>query len=142
MYAESKGARIAGWVLTILISLFLLLDGVLHVLQPKPVIDATNRIGFPIHALTGIGSALIIAVVLYVVPMTAVLGAVLLTGYFGGAVATHVRAGSSAFETLFPAILGTIVWISLLLRERRLGELLPLRRGIAVETARLPSSVS
>lgn len=127
MNSTSKASRVTGWVLTTLIALFLLFDGVMKLVQPTFVTEATARIGFPVHALTGIGITLIVATLLYVVPATAILGAVLLTGYFGGAVATHVYAGSSRFETLFPVIFGVLVWISVLLRESRLRELLPLR---------------
>ncbi len=125
MNATSKAPRIVGIILTILIALFLLFDGAMKLVQPKFVTDATARIGFPLHALTGIGITLIIATLLYVVPTTSVLGAILLTGYLGGAVATQVYAGSSMFETLFPAIFGALIWISMLLRENRLKQLLP-----------------
>jgi hypothetical protein len=127
MNATSKASRIAGIVLTTLIALFLLFDGAMKLVQPKFVTEATARIGFPVHALTGIGVALIASTLLYVVPVTAVLGAVLLTGYLGGAVATHVYAGSGTFEMLFPGIFGALIWISMLLRERRLRALLPAR---------------
>jgi len=127
MNSTSNASKITGLVLTTLIALFLLFDGAMKLVQPKFVTDATARIGFPVHALTGIGITLIVATLLYVVPATAILGAVLLTGYLGGAVATHVYAGSSRFETLFPAIFGALVWTSMLLRESRLRELLPLR---------------
>ena len=123
-----KGARITGIVLMSLISLFLLFDGMMKLVQPKPVIDATTRIGFPTNALMPIGITLIISTLLYVCPATSLLGAILLTGYLGGAVATQVHAGSSTFETLFPAIFGVLIWISMLLRQKRLRELLPLTR--------------
>ena len=126
MNTTSRASRITGLVLTILIALFMLFDGAMKLVQPKFVTEATARIGFPVHALTGIGITLIVATLLYVVPGTAILGAVLLTGYLGGAVATQVHAGSSTFEMLFPAIFGALVWISVLLRESRLRELLPL----------------
>lgn len=127
MNTTSKASRISGWVLTTLIALFLLFDGAMKLVQPKAVLEATARIGFPTRALTGVGIALIVSTLLYVVPATGMLGAVLLTGYLGGAVATQVHAGSSTFETLFPAIFGALVWISMLLRESRLRALLPLR---------------
>ena len=123
----SKASKIVGWLLTTLIALFLLLDGAMKLKPPKQVLEATARIGFPVHALMPIGITLIVATLLYVLPGTAILGAVLLTGYLGGAVATQVHAGSSTFETLFPAIFGALIWISMLLRDRRLRELLPLR---------------
>ena len=129
MNGGSKGARIAGLVLSGLIGLFLVFDGALKLVQPKVVTDTNARLGIPPHELAGIGVTLIVATLLYIVPMTAILGAVLLTGYLGGAVATHVRTGSSIFETLFPVIVGVLIWISMLLRERRLRELLPVRLG-------------
>jgi hypothetical protein len=125
----SKASKITGIILTALIALFLFFDGAMKVVQPKFVTDATARIGFPLNALTPIGITLIISTVLYVVPWTGVLGALLLTAYLGGAVATQVHAGSSTFETLFPAIFGVLIWISMLLREKRLREWLPVHRS-------------
>jgi hypothetical protein len=71
---------------------------------------------------------LITCTVLYVIPQTSVLGAILLTGYLGGAVATHVRVGAGAFPIVFPIIFGVLVWGGMLLRDGRLRELIPLRR--------------
>lgn len=127
MNSPSKASRITGYVLTTLIALFLLWDGAIKLVQPKFVVEATAQVGFPVHALTGIGIALIVSTLLYAVPMTAILGAVLLTGYLGGAVATQIHVGASTFGILFPAIFGALVWVSMLLRESRLRQLLPLR---------------
>ena len=127
MNTTSKASKITGMVLTTLVALFLLFDGAMKLSPPKFVIEATTRMGFPVHALRGIGITLIISTLLYILPATATLGALLLTAYLGGAVATHVYAGSSTFETLFPTIFGVLIWVSMLLRERRLRELLPLR---------------
>jgi len=127
MSSRSTATRITAGVLITLLALFLLFDGAMKLVQPKFVIDATTRIGFPIHALTGIGIALIASTLLYVLPQTSVLGALLLTAYLGGAVATQVYAGSPTFEMLFPVIFGVLIWISMLLRDRRLLVLLPLR---------------
>ncbi|HEY1684969.1 MAG TPA: DoxX family protein [Tepidisphaeraceae bacterium] len=124
-----KASRIAGIVLTTLISLFLLFDGVMKLVQPKAVLDATARIGFPTNALMPIGIVLIVSTLLYIYPLTSVLGAILLTGYLGGAVATQVHAQSTLFETLFPAIFGVLIWLSLLLRQTRIRQLLPLTRA-------------
>jgi hypothetical protein len=74
-----------------------------------------------------LGIVLMVCTVLYLVPATAVLGAILLTGYLGGAVATHVRAGHSPFEVLFPVIFGALLWVGLVLRDRRLRSLVPWR---------------
>jgi hypothetical protein len=74
-----------------------------------------------------LGITLTIASLLYLCPRTAVLGAILLTGYLGGAVATHVRAGHGAFEVLFPVVFGVLVWLGLYFRDRRIRSLVPLR---------------
>jgi hypothetical protein len=127
MNTSSKLARILGITLTSLISAFLLFDGAMKLVQPSFVKEATARIGFPQQALFGIGVTLIVATLLYILPWTSVLGALLLTGYLGGAVATQVHGGSSTFEMLFPAIFGVLVWISMLLRDGRLRAMLPIR---------------
>jgi hypothetical protein len=111
-----------------IVVLFLLFDTAIHVAKPVPVVEAFARLGYPISAAVGIGIAELICVVLYVIPRTAALGAVLLTGLLGGAIATHVRAGSTAFETyIFPMLMGLLIWGGLWLRDERLRELLPLR---------------
>lgn len=117
-----------GRILSFLSALFLLFDGVMKLIKPVPVVEATSRLGFPQSALTGIGIVLLACTILYLIPRTAVLGAILLTGYLGGAVATQVRAGSSAFETAFPAIFGILVWGGLFLQDGRLRALIPVRR--------------
>jgi len=104
-------------------ALFLLMDGVMKLVKPAPVLEATTRLGFPEHALTAIGVVLIVSTILYLIPRTAVLGAILLTGFLGGAVATHVRAGSPAFETLFPVIFGVLIWGGLFLKDASLRAL-------------------
>jgi hypothetical protein len=90
----------------------------LHLMKPAPVIEAFNRLGLPVGLSTGLGVLELVLVILYLVPMTAVSGAILLTGYLGGAVAIQLRAGSSAFETVFPVILGVGFWLGLFLRSR------------------------
>ena len=124
----SKRMIWTGRILNVLSALFLLFDGAMKLVKPAPVVEATSRLGFPESALTGIGLVLLACTILYVIPRTAVLGAILLTGYLGGAVATQVRAGSSAFETLFPAIFGALVWGGLFLQDGRLRALIPVRR--------------
>jgi hypothetical protein len=105
-------------------ALFLLFDGVMKLFKPSFVVEATERLGFPVSALVGIGTVLIVCTLVYLVPRTSILGAVLLTGYLGGAVATQVHAGSSAFETVFPVLMGILVWGGLWLRDNRLRTLL------------------
>jgi hypothetical protein len=117
-----------GRTLSVLSGLFLLFDGAMKLVKPAPVVEATSRLGFPESALTGTGLALLVCTILYLIPRTAVLGAILLTGYLGGAVAIQTRAGSSAFETLFPAVFGALVWGGLFLKDERLRALVPPRR--------------
>ena len=99
-------------------------DGVIHVLKPAPVVEAFARLGYPLGASVGLGILEIVFTALYVIPRTAVLGAVLLTAYLGGAVATQLRAGSGWFETIFPVIVGAIIWGGLALRDTRVRNLI------------------
>jgi hypothetical protein len=108
-------------------ALFLLMDGGMKLFKPVVVVEASAQLGYPESTLVGIGLALLVSTLLYLLPRTAILGAVLLTGYLGGAVATHVRVGGPAFNVVFPVIFGSLLWGSLWLRDRRLQELLPLR---------------
>ena len=127
--AASKAARWTGRVMSAVPALFLLLDGVMKLVKPAPVVEGTVSLGYPAEVLTGLGVVLLTCTVLYLVPRTAVLGAVLLTGYLGGAVATHVRVGHPLFtHTFFPVYLGALLWGGLCLRDARLRALLPLRR--------------
>jgi len=105
-------------------ALFLLFDGVTKLFKPSFVVDATVRLGFPESAIVGIGILLTACTVIYLIPRASILGAVLLTGYLGGAVAIQLRAGSSAFETVFPVLIGILVWGGLWLRDNRMKELL------------------
>jgi hypothetical protein len=111
-----------------LLALLFVLDGVGHLMKPAPVVEAFARLGYPLSASVGIGLLALICTALYVTPRTSVLGAVLLTGYLGGAVSTHVRAGSPLFETVFPVILGALVWAGVLVRDAQLRRLIPVRR--------------
>jgi len=116
-----------GRVISGLVILFMLFDSITKLLKMQQVIDATIRIGFPVSTIVGIGLALLIGTILYAIPQTAVLGAVLLTGHLGGAVAANVRAQSPIFNTVFAITFGVLVWLGLYLREPRLRALLPLR---------------
>lgn len=113
-----------GWVVSGLSVLFFLMDGIMKLIKPVPVVQATVQLGYPESCIVGLGVILLTCTVLYVFPRTAVLGSVLLTGYLGGAVATHVRVGASWFNTLFPVIFGCLVWGGLYLRDQRLKALL------------------
>jgi DoxX-like family len=117
----------AGRLLAALPTLFLLVDGVMKLFKPRVVVETTMQLGYPESAILGIGLVLLVCTILYLIPRTAVLGAVLLTAYLGGAVATHVRVGAPIFNLLFPIIVATLLWGGLWLRDRRLQTIFPLR---------------
>jgi hypothetical protein len=124
----SKKIVWTGRIISALVVLFMLFDGAMKLVKPAPVVEATARLGFPESALSPIGIVLLGCTILYAIPRTATFGAILLTGYLGGAVATQVHAGSPLFETLFPVIFGVLVWGGLFLQDSRLRTLIPLRR--------------
>jgi hypothetical protein len=115
-----------GRIVSILTVLLALLDAAGKFARPVQVTDAFTRLGLPIATSFTIGTLLTVCTVLYAIPRTAVLGAVLLTGYLGGAVAIHLRAGSSSFEMLFPVIFAGIAWLGIYLRYPVLKAVLPL----------------
>jgi len=121
----------AGRILSTLPVLFLLLDGAMKLVQPAPIVEATVRLGYPTSVIPGLGIVLLACTIVYVIPRTAVLGAVLLTGYLGGAVATHVRVGEGPFPVLFPVIVGMMLWGGLYLRNGQLRALMPWRSAPA-----------
>jgi DoxX-like family len=117
----------AGRIMSGLPALFLLVDGVMKLVKPEEVVTATVELGYAETVIVPLGVLLLTCTVLYLIPRTAVLGAILLTGYLSGAVATHVRAGQGPFEILFPIVFGALLWGGLWLRDRRLRDLIPLR---------------
>jgi hypothetical protein len=123
----SKAALWAGRILTTVGALFMLLDGAMKLVKPAFVVEATVRMGFSEDVILGLGIVLLACTVLYLIPRTSVLGAILLTGYLGGAVATHVRLWEGWFPVLFPVIFGAVLWVGLYLRDSRLRALVPLR---------------
>ena len=124
--SASTATRWTGYVMTILPALFLLVDGVMKLFKPGLVVDATTKLGYQESVIVPIGIVLIICTVLYLLPVTSVLGAILLTGYLGGAVATQVRADQGAFAIIFPVIIGALIWGGLYFRDHRLRNLIPL----------------
>jgi hypothetical protein len=118
--------RWSGLAMSGLPSLFLIVDGVMKLLQPAVVVETTVRLGYPEGVIPALGIVLLLATALYVIPPTSVLGAILLTGYLGGAVATHVRVSGSLFETVFPVIVGALLWGGLVLRYPRVRTVIPL----------------
>jgi hypothetical protein len=117
----------AGLIVSAIPSLFLLMDGVMKLFKPEFVVKATTDLGFPEGVIVGLGIVVLACLALYVIPQTSVLGAILLTGYLGGAVAAHVRHDGEVFPVVFPVIFGAFLWGGLLLRDARLRALLPLR---------------
>ena len=118
----------AGRIISALPAVFLLFDGIMKIVKPAVVIEATVKLGYPEGVILGLGVVLIVCTLIYLIPRTAVLGAILLTGYLGGAVATHVRVGDPLFPVIFPVILGTMLWGGLYLRNERLRKLIPVQR--------------
>lgn len=123
----SKTQLWTGYVLTGFTVLFLLFDGVMKLIKPSFVVEGTVKYGYAESVIVPLGIVLTLCTILYAIPHTAVLGAILLTGYLGGAVNTHVRAGEGWFPILFPVFFGALVWGGLFLRDTRLRALLPLR---------------
>jgi hypothetical protein len=117
-----------GRVITILMVLFMLLDGVMKLIKPAPVVEATVQLGFQQGDIAKMGIIVLVCAILYAIPRTAVLGAILLTGWLGGAVAVKLRIDSSPLSTFSPVIFGVLVWLGILLREPRLKMLIPLRQ--------------
>lgn len=114
--------------LTGLVVLFLAFDGVTKVIRVAPVIEACQKMGIGPDLTFGIGLLLLACTALYVIPKTAVLGAILLTGYLGGATAAHLIAKSGAFPAAFAIGFGALVWAGLVMRERRLARWILLRQ--------------
>ena len=106
------------------------MDAVMKLLKPTFVVDATVKLGYQEGVIQGLGIALLIGTILYAIPGTSVLGAILLTGYLGGAVASNVRVGNPIFSNvLFPVYFALVLWGGLYLRDKRLRALIPLRRS-------------
>ena len=120
-----SGTRIwIGRILSGIVSAFLLFDGATKLFKPAFVVKATVELGYPESAIIGIGVVLVLSTLLYLIPRTAIFGAVLLSAYLGGAVATHVRVSAPLFNIMFPAIFGCVLWVGLYLRDRRLRAIL------------------
>lgn len=123
--------HIAGWALSGLAILFLTMDAAMKLLALPVVIKSGDALGFPgADMARALGIVLAACTALYAFPRTSVLGAILLTGYLGGAVATHVRAGNPLFtHVLFGVYVAVVLWAGLYLRDAALTALLPLRKG-------------
>src|SRR5215475_1848728 len=122
----SKKRLWIGRIISAVPALFLLVDGTMKLAKPEVVVKTTVELGYAENVILPLGVVLLACTILYLIPRTAVLGAILLTGYLGAAVATQVRAGQGLFEILFPVVLGVLLWGGLVLRDDRLRTLIPL----------------
>jgi hypothetical protein len=123
----SKGRLWTGRIISALVVLFLLFDSITKVMKVRAVIEASAQLGYPANTIVTIGIILLACTVFYIIPQTAVLGVILLTGYLGGAVAANLRIGSAMFNTFFSIVFAGLAWTGIFLRESRLGALIPFR---------------
>jgi hypothetical protein len=126
----SKKALWTGRIMSALVILFLTFDAIFKFTKPAPsVLEILAHVGWSPSLMPVLGIVLLVSTALYAIPITSVLGAILLTGYLGGAIATHLRVGDPLFShVLFPTYLGVLLWGGLYLRDERLRALLPFRR--------------
>lgn len=125
----SKKAFWGGWTLSGLPAAFLLMGAGMNLSKQPKAVEGAMQLGYPESAILPMGAALLVSTLLYLIPRTSVLGAILLTGYLGGAVATHVRISDPLLsKTLLPVYFGILLWGGLFLREKRLRALIPFRR--------------
>jgi hypothetical protein len=122
----SNKAIWTGRIISALPVLLMVFSGVMKLVKPPSLVDGFHQLGLPLSLSVGLGILEISCAVIYVIPRTAVLGAILITGYFGGAILTNVRLANPAW--VMPLILGMLAWGGLFLRDRRIRELVPLRR--------------
>lgn len=122
--SPSHAALWSGRILSGLVVLFMAMDGAMKLVKPAPVVEASAKIGLSESAITPIGLVLLVATALYAFRATSVLGAILLTGFLGGAVATNLLAHTPTFNLVFPIAFGVLAWGGLVLRNEKLRELL------------------
>jgi len=120
-----KKSQIAGWILTVLPVLLLLMSGVMKLVKPGFVVEGFQHLGLPEHLAIPLGILELTCTLVYLIPRTSVLGAILLTGYLGGAILTHLRIGEPVFSQV---LFGVFIWGGLFLRDPRLRQLMPLRQ--------------
>ena len=123
--AVSKKLVITGWVISILVSLMFLFSGAMKFTGGPQLEQGLNHLGIPKSMVVAIGVLELLCTIIYLIPATSILGAILMTGYVGGIILTHWRVGDPVY---IPIVLGILIWLGLYLREPRLHELIPLRR--------------
>lgn len=115
----------AGWILSVLPSALLMMSGTMKLTQSQTALEGFTHLGYDPNIAVGLGIVEVGCTIVYLIPQTAVLGAILLTGYLGGATATHLRIGEPNFVAA--VIIGMVVWGGLYLRDSRIRALIPLR---------------
>jgi len=127
--STSPKALWAGRIVSALVVLFMLFDSIIKLIKIEPVVQSFAQLGYPDRLAGSVGIIELICIALYTIPRTSVLGAVLLTGIMGGAIASHMRVGNPLFShILFGVYLGGLAWLGLFLRDERVRTLIPLRR--------------
>ena len=122
-----SGARLwTGRILTWLLLLFLLFDAIMKIIKERHTIETSSKLGWQPDTVQALGFVLLVSTILYIIPRTAVLGAILLTAYLGGAVAASIL---THYPFVFPVIFGVLVWLALYLRDERLSTHLPVRKN-------------
>ncbi len=121
----SKAARWTGYIMSALPVLMLVMSATMKFLKPPDVLEGFEHLGYPVSLAIPLGIVELGCTILYVIPQTSVLGAILLTAYLGGATATHVRVEEAFF---IPIVLGILIWGGLFLRDPRIRNLIPLRK--------------
>jgi hypothetical protein len=126
--SSSKAGIWAGRIISVIVVLFLIFDAAMKLIKEPHVLAASADLGYPVSSIVLIGAILLGCTLVYVIPRTSILGAVLLTGYLGGALASNLRVGHPVFQCIFPIIFGALVWVGLLLRDARLREMTVIRK--------------
>ena len=130
MQTISKTRRWVSYILSGIVILFMLMDSIMKFVQPAEVIEGSLALGFTREHIVVLGVLGLVSTLLYMFPLTSLLGAILLTAYFGGAIATHMRLNNPLFShTLFTVYFGILTWGGLWLRNRKLQELLPMTKA-------------
>jgi hypothetical protein len=125
----SKSRLWTARIMSGLVILFMLFDSILKFIKPAPVVEGTQQLGYSEHHIIVIATLGLLSTILYAIPRTTVLGALLLTGYFGGVVATHIRVDNPLFtHTLFPVYLAVLTWGGIWLRNEKVRKLIPLQK--------------
>jgi hypothetical protein len=125
----SKAIFWTGTIIRILCILFLLFDAGSKIARAKAALEGSGQLGWPEPAVQGLGILLVVCTILYILPRTAVLGAILLSAYLGGATAIMFRAEVQGHPYFFPVVFGILVWAGLFLRDEKIRALIPFRKA-------------